>query len=76
MSGHIVCPHCGKHLAKGSTFCIHCGNRVPENLRQLTTPSDSLTWEEPEVKAGTSTGEEESVTLPEPDDLDLTPEPQ
>ena len=47
MSDHVVCPHCGKHLAKGSTFCINCGNRVPENLRTLTTQADSLAWDEP-----------------------------
>jgi hypothetical protein len=77
MSDHIVCPHCGKHLAKGSTFCMNCGNRVPENLRTLTTSADSLAWEEPHTTSSSQPEStsipDETITLPDPDALDLTP---
>jgi hypothetical protein len=63
MSDHVVCPHCGKHLAKGSTFCINCGNRVPEDLRTITTEADSLTWDEPVTTASPQT--DESVIAPD-----------
>jgi hypothetical protein len=66
---HVVCPHCGKSLAKGSTFCINCGNRLPDNLRQLTSEADSLTWNEPGDSSGIPTSEEEPVT---PLDSDAT----
>ena len=32
MSELIQCPECGSKLRKGSTFCINCGNKIPENL--------------------------------------------
>jgi hypothetical protein len=32
MQDQVICPNCGKHIRKGSTFCIGCGNKVPEDL--------------------------------------------
>ncbi len=32
MQDQIICPSCNKRIRKGSTFCIGCGNKVPENL--------------------------------------------
>jgi len=31
MQDQILCPACGKRLRKGSTFCIGCGEKIPEN---------------------------------------------
>ena len=61
MSDHITCPHCGNQLAKGSTFCLNCGNRVPDEMRTLTSPSDSLSWDEP----ATSTSPQPEATAAE-----------
>lgn len=32
MQDQVICPSCNKRIRKGSTFCISCGNKVPENL--------------------------------------------
>ncbi|MFW9794413.1 MAG: zinc ribbon domain-containing protein [Candidatus Thorarchaeota archaeon] len=31
MQDQILCPECGKRLRKGSTFCIDCGKKIPDN---------------------------------------------
>ncbi|MFW9981855.1 MAG: zinc ribbon domain-containing protein [Candidatus Thorarchaeota archaeon] len=31
MQDQILCPECGKRLRKGSTFCIGCGNQIPDD---------------------------------------------
>lgn len=46
MQDHIICPTCEKRIGKGSTFCIGCGNKVPENLP--TAPTEP-TLEESEI---------------------------
>ena len=33
MSEQIKCPKCGSKLRRGSTFCINCGNKIPEGLQ-------------------------------------------
>lgn len=38
MSEQIKCPECGNKMRKGSTFCMHCGARIPED----TLPESSL----------------------------------
>ena len=43
MVDHLLCPECGKRLGKGSTFCIGCGSKIPEDLKPVSTPeSDTL----------------------------------
>jgi hypothetical protein len=32
MQEQVICPSCQNRIRKGSTFCIGCGNKVPENL--------------------------------------------
>lgn len=32
MNDQVICPTCGKRVRRGSTFCIGCGNKVPEDL--------------------------------------------
>ena len=46
MQDQVICPSCQQRIRKGSTFCIGCGNAVPENL-----PSDppEPTLEESEI---------------------------
>ncbi len=61
MQEHIICPTCEKRIGKGSTFCIGCGNKVPENLP--TAPPEP-TLEESEVL-------DETEELPSLDDSDL-----
>ncbi|TFG97047.1 zinc ribbon domain-containing protein [Candidatus Thorarchaeota archaeon] len=39
MVDHIQCPECGKSLGKGSTFCIGCGNKIPEGLELVSAPN-------------------------------------
>ena len=46
MQDQIICPTCEKRIRKGSTFCIGCGNKVPENLP--TAPPEP-TLEESEI---------------------------
>ena len=38
MVDHLQCPECGKTLGKGSTFCIGCGNKIPEGLKPVSAP--------------------------------------
>ncbi|MFW9845040.1 MAG: tetratricopeptide repeat protein [Candidatus Thorarchaeota archaeon] len=43
MADHLLCPECGKSLGIGSTFCIGCGNKIPEGLKPVSsTGSDTL----------------------------------
>ena len=46
MQDHVICPSCQKRIRRGSTFCIGCGNAVPENLPSAP-PEPSL--EESEI---------------------------
>ncbi len=32
MQDQVICPTCEKRIRRGSTFCIGCGNKVPEDL--------------------------------------------
>jgi hypothetical protein len=32
MSDQIKCPECGNKMRRGSTFCIHCGAKIPEDI--------------------------------------------
>jgi hypothetical protein len=41
MQGQILCPECGKRLRRGSTFCIGCGHKIPENT-PLAPPKPDL----------------------------------
>jgi len=42
MVDHLKCPVCGKSIGKGSTFCIGCGNKIPENLEPISTPNSDV----------------------------------
>ena len=46
MQDQVICPSCQKRIRKGSTFCIGCGNAVPEDLP--TAPPEP-TLEESEI---------------------------
>ena len=42
MVDHLQCPVCGKSIGKGSTFCIGCGNKIPEDLVPVSTPNPDV----------------------------------
>lgn len=42
MVDRLQCPVCGKSIGKGSTFCIGCGNKIPENLEPISTPNPDI----------------------------------
>ena len=42
MVDRLKCPVCGKSIGKGSTFCIGCGSKIPENLEPLSTPNPDV----------------------------------
>jgi hypothetical protein len=42
MVDRLQCPECGKKIGKGSTFCIGCGNKIPENLESVTTQAPGV----------------------------------
>jgi hypothetical protein len=46
MQDQVICPSCKKRIRKGSTFCIGCGNKVPEDLPSAP-PEETL--EESEI---------------------------
>lgn len=69
MVDHLQCPECGKNLGKGSTFCIGCGNKIPEGLELVSTPEpDTL----PSVEESGLDDIEEPVLVDEP----TLPEPE
>ncbi|MHA2299762.1 MAG: hypothetical protein ACXACD_02280 [Candidatus Thorarchaeota archaeon] len=39
MEGSVECPECGKRSRKGSTFCMGCGNRLPDGHVPVATGS-------------------------------------
>jgi hypothetical protein len=39
MAEHLHCPECGKSIGKGSTFCLGCGSKIPENLEPVNIPT-------------------------------------
>jgi hypothetical protein len=41
MSAPIVCPSCGAHLRKGSTFCLKCGAKL-SNAKKSPTTDETL----------------------------------
>lgn len=41
MTDQIQCPECHSKLRRGSTFCIHCGNKIPENLQLIDVQNDA-----------------------------------
>ncbi|TFG34931.1 hypothetical protein EU527_01085 [Candidatus Thorarchaeota archaeon] len=38
MTDQIQCPECGSKLRRGSTFCIHCGNKIADNPELFDLP--------------------------------------
>ncbi len=69
MVDHLQCPECGKNLGKGSTFCIGCGNKIPEGLEPVSTlQPDTL----PSVEESGLDDIEEPVLVDEP----TLPEPE
>jgi hypothetical protein len=42
MVDRLQCPVCGKSIGKGSTFCIGCGNKIPENLEPVSTENPGV----------------------------------
>ncbi|MDH4214427.1 MAG: zinc ribbon domain-containing protein [Candidatus Thorarchaeota archaeon] len=50
MSDQIACPECGNKMRKGSTFCINCGNKIPEDiLPEQTLEEEQILGEEEDV---------------------------
>jgi hypothetical protein len=39
MVDRLQCPECGKSIGKGSTFCLGCGNKIPEDLEPVSIPN-------------------------------------
>jgi len=71
MVDHLQCPECGKNLGKGSTFCIGCGNKIPEDLKPVTVAeSDTL----PSVEESGLDDIAEPVLVGEPSLLEIEPE--
>jgi len=68
MVDHLQCPVCGKSIGKGSTFCIGCGNKIPENLAPVSTPKEDVL---PSVEESGLDDIEEPIAPVEP----ITPEP-
>lgn len=69
MVDHIQCPECGKNLGIGSTFCIGCGNKIPEGFEPVATlETDTL----PSVEESGLDDIEEPVLVDEP----TLPEPE
>jgi predicted negative regulator of RcsB-dependent stress response len=60
MQDQIICPTCEKRIRKGSTFCIGCGNKVPENL-PTAPPEPTLEESEMLDEAEELPGLEESL---------------
>jgi len=77
MSDQIACPECGNKMRKGSTFCINCGNKIPEDVLPEQTLEEErlLDKEEDVLPAVEESGLEEIIetestvepTLPEPE---------
>jgi ribosomal protein L32 len=38
MAEFIECPECGKRIRKGSTFCLHCGIRIGDDMKPMGSP--------------------------------------
>ncbi len=76
MSANIQCPECGSKLRKGSTFCINCGHKIPENLEldesSAQLDNDALVDEElPSLEDSVLDDLQEPSTLETP-----SPEPE
>ena len=42
----MYCPSCGKKTPNGSTFCLHCGNRIVAPRAEVAhTPRTPIEWE-------------------------------
>ena len=70
MEGSVECPECGKRSRKGSTFCMGCGNRLPNGHVPVATESaDDVLPEVSELDDVPDLGEPpaELETLPETD---------
>ena len=68
MQEQIRCPECGKRLRKGSTFCIGCGNKIPDDV-PLAPPEQALgesTMDEPIENGDVLPSLDESVLEEEP----------
>jgi len=38
MAEFIECPECSKRIRKGSTFCLHCGIRIGDDMESMGSP--------------------------------------
>jgi len=38
MTEYIECPECSKRIRKGSTFCLHCGIRIGDDMKSMGSP--------------------------------------
>ena len=38
MTEFIECPECSKKIRKGSTFCLHCGIRIGDDMKSMGSP--------------------------------------
>jgi hypothetical protein len=45
MSDQIACPECGSKMRKGSTFCINCGHKIPEDILPEQTLEEEVILE-------------------------------
>jgi hypothetical protein len=68
MSDQIKCPKCGNKMRKGSTFCMNCGTKIPEDiLPEITLESGHNAEEVKDVlPAVEESGLEEIVEPKEP----------
>jgi len=68
MEGSVECPECGKRSRKGSTFCMGCGNRLPNgHVTMATEDSEDVLPDVSELDEIPELGEPpaELETLPE-----------
>ncbi len=77
MSDQIVCPECGSKMRKGSTFCINCGHKIPEDVlpEQTLEEGTILEKEEDILPAVEESGLDEIIEV-EPSAETTFPEPE
>ncbi|MGY5863066.1 MAG: zinc ribbon domain-containing protein [Candidatus Thorarchaeota archaeon] len=75
MQDQILCPECGKRLRKGSTFCIGCGHKIPDNLPPAPPETElgEPTMNDPLDSNDVLPSLEESGLDEEPEELAPTP---
>lgn len=67
MVDHLQCPECGKKLGIGSTFCIGCGNKIPEGLEPVPESDTLPSVEESGLDEIDEPALVDEPTLPEPE---------